>query len=415
MFFSFRRQILLFINGIFLFPCVLLAMQGAGTRVYGLPHLESEVTWQLAADQNAPATQAAQAAVVPELLQNRVALFQTIMRAANPIQAALATGDRDLVGLVLSRMNGQQEALVQATGADLDLRMASSFSPLYSAVEGGNPAVVRLCVDAGADHAYGGLVGLSPLWRAVELLQRDNAHFLVSQGASPDIDVVTSSGISMPMIFAVLSGHEPVLAPGRVLTVSQQEADLFRLKLLCELGVSVDRTYQDYSPLDMAASCGQKFVALILERAQEQLVLETLIETSTHAVQEAFENNDHALLTLLFKAGFPVYGEYLFQAVRLGDKNLVHILLDAGAPINEKDEKQITPLHHAVSAGRLDIVNLLLAAGADPLLTDDQQCTAIELADLKLRWAKTEAEESLYEKIQQALVAAHEKMKASAH
>ena len=57
---------------------------------------------------------------------------------------------------------------------------------------------------------------------------------------------------------------------------------------------------------------------------------------------------------------------------------LLHIR--RGAPVNGRDDRDLTPLMLAASAGRHDICLLLLAEGADPSLTTSSGRTASELA-----------------------------------
>ncbi|MHC4556586.1 MAG: ankyrin repeat domain-containing protein [Planctomycetota bacterium] len=52
-------------------------------------------------------------------------------------------------------------------------------------------------------------------------------------------------------------------------------------------------------------------------------------------------------------------------AVSLGDLEQLTALINDGANVNSKDERQSTPLHYAAGAGRKDVVELLIANGAD--------------------------------------------------
>ena len=48
-----------------------------------------------------------------------------------------------------------------------------------------------------------------------------------------------------------------------------------------------------------------------------------------------------------------------------GHKEVVELLITAGADVNAKEKYEKTPLHHASKAGYYEIVELLIAAGAD--------------------------------------------------
>jgi ankyrin repeat protein len=58
----------------------------------------------------------------------------------------------------------------------------------------------------------------------------------------------------------------------------------------------------------------------------------------------------------------------------------VRMLVDAGAPVNGKQEKGWTPLHEAVRQGNAEMTRYLLAHGADPKLQNDEGASAIGLA-----------------------------------
>lgn len=61
-------------------------------------------------------------------------------------------------------------------------------------------------------------------------------------------------------------------------------------------------------------------------------------------------------------------------------KEIVRMLLDAGADPNAKSAGGGTPLHTAAFVGDVEITKLLLAAGADPLQTDAKGRTALDVA-----------------------------------
>jgi ankyrin repeat protein len=60
--------------------------------------------------------------------------------------------------------------------------------------------------------------------------------------------------------------------------------------------------------------------------------------------------------------------------------DVVRQLVDAGAPVNGKQEKGWTPLHEAVRQGSAEMTSYLLAHGADPKLQNDEGTSAIGLA-----------------------------------
>ena len=67
-------------------------------------------------------------------------------------------------------------------------------------------------------------------------------------------------------------------------------------------------------------------------------------------------------------------------AAGYGHVDIVKLLLDAGADVNERSRVSRTPLIWAAGSGQLNTVRLLLKNGADPDLVDSNGETAADLA-----------------------------------
>jgi ankyrin repeat protein len=76
----------------------------------------------------------------------------------------------------------------------------------------------------------------------------------------------------------------------------------------------------------------------------------------------------------------PMRVQPLHAAVGGRSADAVRMLVDAGAPIDGKQQKGFTPLHAAVHQGNLELTTYLLAHGADPKLQNDEGKSAIGLA-----------------------------------
>ncbi|WP_373716039.1 ankyrin repeat domain-containing protein [Roseateles sp.] len=70
----------------------------------------------------------------------------------------------------------------------------------------------------------------------------------------------------------------------------------------------------------------------------------------------------------------------LHQAVRGGDVEIVRLILDAGANVNELADLSEAPLHLAVEDDKVEIAELLLARGADPALKRIFDESALDVA-----------------------------------
>lgn len=70
----------------------------------------------------------------------------------------------------------------------------------------------------------------------------------------------------------------------------------------------------------------------------------------------------------------------LADAAARGDKVRVARLVAAGAAVNARGNRRITPLHWAIVHGSAAGIDALMAAGADAAAADEQDTTAIHLA-----------------------------------
>lgn len=100
--------------------------------------------------------------------------------------------------------------------------------------------------------------------------------------------------------------------------------------------------------------------------------LSMLVNQKRTAMVRALLDNGHR----------PEAGEGLLRlAAERGDSEIVRLLLKAGAPVDESDEKGITALHMAASMGDEESLQLLLTAGASLTEKTNDGQSAAELAD----------------------------------
>lgn len=81
----------------------------------------------------------------------------------------------------------------------------------------------------------------------------------------------------------------------------------------------------------------------------------------------------------------------LNEAAAGGNLEIIRMLLDAGAQINEKDANGNTPLIAAVMFGKLESIKLLIEKGADPNLPDNRGNSALDYAQLLGKFSDKQA------------------------
>jgi ankyrin repeat protein len=75
--------------------------------------------------------------------------------------------------------------------------------------------------------------------------------------------------------------------------------------------------------------------------------------------------------------------EPIFRAAESGDPAAIHVLLDAGAKIDAKAERDgLQPIHAASWAGHFKAVEALLAHGADPNAENNHGARPLYFANL---------------------------------
>lgn len=227
------------------------------------------------------------------------------------LEAAVRGGDP---ALVLNELRGNSK---------VDQRSAEGLTPLMIAAGLGQPSLVEILLNAGADPlAVEPMMGATALHKAAQSGNRDVIGLLLDHGAFVDCQSPVLG--NTPLIDAVL----------------HKEADAVRLLL------------------DRGARTG-------IRNHWHQSALDLAREDHLDAIAQMIEAKDVADAEQL--ASIP-----LITAIKVGDLEAVKRLLangadiDARAPIVGNIDDDYTPLGIAVRERHSDIVTLLLDAGADP-------------------------------------------------
>ncbi|MHC4203403.1 MAG: ankyrin repeat domain-containing protein [Planctomycetota bacterium] len=311
----------------------------------------------------------------------------------------------------------EQVNLLIAQGADVDAKWREVYNkneaedtskwrmertPLWHAVEAGKIEVVKLLVEAGADASAG---HWPPLCQAVVENNTAIAEYLIDHGATINYpgdwgplqeSPFMSNNIEMVKLLIargadINDGTWPVLH----IAINRRRRDIVELLIQRGADVNAKDTY-GCTPLQYAAQTGRtEVVQLLLEAGANISLRDDRGQTALHAIlvfsRPKYRGPKYRLsketLILLLNNGAGVNlkdkngRSPLHLAVESADRDIVELLLDKGADVNEKDDASgFTALHHAAQLSRNNIAELLIARGADVNAKDKQGHTPLYVA-----------------------------------
>jgi ankyrin repeat protein len=225
-------------------------------------------------------------------------------------------------------------------GASIDARDRLGARPLSHAARSGHLRMVDLLLARGAPIDARNLAGATALYFAAEGSRISIAQRLIERGA--DVNLTGRSGIS-PVAAAAYAGNDVIV------------------EALLAHGADERAPDETGKPPIVYAAAGARLdiVKRLLARNID--------------INARYPND----LTLLMWASGPDEKAPEAQAIKV-----VSYLLDAGAHIDDRDDRGRTALMIAAEGGHAEIANLLLARGADPSLKDKAGKRAADLTVL---------------------------------
>jgi ankyrin repeat protein len=225
-------------------------------------------------------------------------------------------------------------------GASVDARDRFGARPLSHAARAGHLEMVNLLLARGATIDARNLAGATALYFAAQGGRGPVARRLIEGGA--DVNLTGPSGIS-PVAAAAYAGNDPIVA--------------------ALLAHGADPKAPD--------DTGKPPVVYAAARARFDVLKRLLAQNID--INARYRND----LTLLMWAAGPDEKVLEVHAVKV-----VEYLLDAGAHVDDRDDRGRTALMIAAEGGHAEIAALLLARGADPSLKDKAGKHAADLTEL---------------------------------
>jgi ankyrin repeat protein len=296
---------------------------------------------------------------------------------ASCIAGAAASPADDLYNAIRTNDLARLRALV-GTKADANAADERGATPLMYAAVAGSLDAMRFLIEKGADvNAHNNLGATALIWSATDLAK---VRLLVEHGA--DVNAATARGRTALLIAAMSDNSASIVrlllekganakALDRFKTTTLRGAalgnDTATIRQLIDVGVDVNAgDFPGFTPLMFTAGWNGNVRAtkLLLDKGAK-------VDAVTLPVLGLPEKNGPSKFGLLTP---------LILAAPFGPPELIQTLIDAGANVNAKDVRKMTPLMLAVATDHQDpaVIKMMVAHGADPAVKSDAGESAID-------------------------------------
>jgi len=317
------------------------------------------------------AVKARNAKLVQVLLDAKANTHVTGRQGEYPLAMASFYGHEEIVGMLLRAGADPNEK-----AEDKDRHSEGYFkawTPLTMAAQRGHHAIVKLLMDSKANlelTATEGLKECTALMVAARNGELEVVKMLLAAGA--DINAVGSARktethlpIFTALSYAIKNGHMAVVDE----------------LLLAKADINQANTFES-TPLVLAVEKGLSDLVLRLILAKAKLNHNNM-DSGNIALQHAVRNRDIVTAGYLTeaKANINEYSEKetpaLYSWVVKEDASFVQILLGMRAEVDQCTSLGDTPLHRASRVGNIELVRILLDAKADPQIRNKAGRTAL--------------------------------------
>jgi len=273
--------------------------------------------------------------------------------------------------------NAEAVRLLIAAGAKLDDRSYAGWTPLLFAARQGQSDAIRALVAAGANVNEKLPDGTSALVTAVQGLNYETANVLLDLGIDPNADAQGWTALHQ-----IVWSRRPQRGqnnPGQ-----KPKGDVGPIELarkLVEHGADINarETKEPSSDMEGRNSLSRYGATPLFLAAKscDVPMLQALLDLGA----DPFLGNINGDTPLMVAAGVGVYSQGESPGEPEESAQAVKILLALGAPVNDRDKDNETPLHGPAWRGSNDAVTLLVNAGAKLDVRNNRGWLPLTIAD----------------------------------
>lgn len=298
---------------------------------------------------------------------------------------------------------GAVDLILKTKKADLNARDAAGRTPILVAAEKGFAGIVRMLAENGADVKASTEYLGTALHHMAELGYADVVELLIAKGA--DVNASRNQG-QTPAYCAAAANQKKVVeilkkhgakGPEEEMKLKihdeAQRGDVRKLMVL--LGqdpklAGARRAEDGFTPLHAAAVGGRYAASLYLIEHGADINAPDLRGAPPLFYALLHERPNVVRLLVEKGASIDMKAERDWQPIHIAaasgsvppvSKLMTYMLIAKGADINAKTKEGYTPLHSAAASGNVETIRLLLSRGASPDLKDAEGLTPLALAE----------------------------------
>ncbi|XP_029367255.1 ankyrin repeat and death domain-containing protein 1A [Echeneis naucrates] len=330
--------------------------------------------------------------------RNDVVTMKTLGKGLNA--NAKNVHNRTALHYAVAGKNMEAVQLLLQRRVKVDQKDKYGVAPIHLAAWFGSLKILKLLVQAGAEHKVENEEGLNMMHCAAINNHTDIVEYIINDLQMKELDKDDQSG-QRPFALAAKHGCvemlEMLMEPYKMATMKPNQRGDTPLHLAARNGHldAVQLLLQSFDTRNEVNMDGETALYQAADNSQEECVLalleadcdpNILTKAKCSPLHPVSERGDASLARILlqYRACADFQNKHTEAPLHLAVKNshipVIHTLLDAGCNINVTNKRSQAAIHLAAELATIEVVEMLLKAGLDLTLRDKQGKTALGTA-----------------------------------